>query len=158
MGKAKKILFVSTGLLAIISLYRIAKARSWYRPIRKVDPIISSPFGMRTHPITGIKSMHNGIDIVEPKGTPVYSPMRGRVEVASMNSTSGNYIVIKHTNGYSTHYAHLDTKDVVSGQVVKRGDKIGTVGNTGRSTGNHLHLGMKNEKGSHIDPFPILYG
>jgi len=100
----------------------------------------SSVYSERIDPITHVKRFHWGIDYPARKGTPVYATASGIVEKADDND--GNYgkvIKINHLNGYQSLYAHLDQIDVDMNEDIKRGDLIGTVGNTGRATGNHLH-------------------
>ena len=101
---------------------------------------ISSPYGMRLHPITKIRAMHYGIDIASPKGTYVYAVFDGDVIMAKPNGIAGNEIKIKHKNGIETRYLHMNTRTVNKGDKVIAGQVIGTVGNTGRVTGSHLHL------------------
>jgi len=138
----------AVGLLVGVVVFR-KRIATWGMP---VTGRISSPFGMRTHPITKAKKLHNGIDISAPRGTSVKAPMDGVVENAWTDNLNGNAIKIKHTNGWSTGYAHLEKKLVAKGEKVKKGQVIGLVGSTGASTGNHLHFSMKNPKGSHVDP------
>lgn len=101
---------------------------------------ISSPFGMRVHPIEGTHKHHNGIDIAAPTGTKVYAASSGLVDRADFSNSYGNVIYLQHPDGRSTRYAHLSRMFVTEGQEVKEGDVIGLVGNTGRSTGPHLHF------------------
>jgi murein DD-endopeptidase MepM/ murein hydrolase activator NlpD len=101
---------------------------------------ISSSYGYRIHPITGKRTFHSGVDIAASHGNGVYAYSSGRVTEASYNSGYGNYIVIDHGNGLKTKYAHLSTKSVKAGQKVTTGQRIGSVGSTGRSTGPHLHF------------------
>ena len=102
---------------------------------------LSSPFGMRKHPILGYSKMHKGVDFAAPKGTPVYAGGNGIIEYASHNGGYGKYIRIRHNNAYKTVYAHLlgFQKGVSKGKRVNQGDIIGYVGSTGSSTGPHLH-------------------
>ncbi len=102
---------------------------------------ISSGFGMRKHPILGYSKMHKGIDFAAPTGTPIYAAGNGTIVKIGRNGGYGNYIQIKHANGYATAYAHLSkfAKGLKSGSRVKQGDVIAYVGSTGRATGPHLH-------------------
>ncbi len=102
---------------------------------------LSSNFGMRKHPILGYNKMHKGIDFAAPMGTPVYAGGNGVVEIAGRNGSYGQYIRIRHNNGYKTAYAHLSgfKKGISIGKRVNQGEVIGYVGSTGRSTGPHLH-------------------
>ncbi len=112
-----------------------------------------SPFGYRNHPILKRKIMHGGLDLSCKRNTAVIATADGVVEAArgGWNGGYGNEIVINHGFGYKTRYAHLHTKSVKHGDVVRRGDKIGGVGSTGRSTGDHLHYEViyRNKK---VDP------
>lgn len=101
---------------------------------------ISSEFGYRIHPLSGKRQKHDGLDFAARVGKPVYSTGKGIVTlVKKSNIGYGNRIVIKHGFNYKTVYAHLDEMNVCVGDTVVRGQKIGTVGNTGTSTGPHLH-------------------
>jgi len=101
---------------------------------------VASGFGMRIHPILKIRKMHPGMDFTAPTGTPIYSSGDGIVEkVKTARGGYGKHIIINHGYGYQTLYAHLNEYNVRRGQKIKRGDVIGYVGNTGRSTGPHLH-------------------
>lgn len=101
---------------------------------------ISSYYGYCIHPITGQEQFHRGVDIGVPIGTAVYAAMDGMVTTAAYDSYYGNYVVIEDDVGYCTKYAHMDALSVSAGQAVKHGDAIGTTGNTGSSTGSHLHI------------------
>lgn len=119
---------------------------------------LSSPFGYRTHPISGKKKLHAGMDMAAPKGTPVYAAESGVVTVAQSWSGYGNCIVINHGGGISTLYGHLMNGGIYvkKGQTVKRGQKIGGVGSTGQSTGNHLHFEVRNKDFEPVNPAPYL--
>ena len=101
---------------------------------------VSSYYGYRINPVTGAEQFHRGVDIAVPTGTTVYASMDGTVTTAAYDSSYGNYVVIEDGNGYCTKYAHLNSLSVSPGQTVKHGDVIGTTGNTGSSTGSHLHI------------------
>ncbi|MEA3463390.1 MAG: M23 family metallopeptidase [Bacteroidota bacterium] len=111
------------------------------QPIENRDlTLIASGFGHRIHPIYKIPKMHNGIDFSAPVGTPVYATGDGLVQIVTRSERGlGNQIVIDHGFGYTTFYASLDELNVRRGERVKRGDQIGTVGNTGLSVAPHLH-------------------
>lgn len=101
---------------------------------------LSSRFGLRTHPVTGeFGKMHQGIDISTPKWTTIRASANGRVEKVADSETLGRYVSIDHGNGYVTRYGHMEKPFVREGQIVSRFDVIGYAGNTGRTTGNHLH-------------------
>jgi murein DD-endopeptidase MepM/ murein hydrolase activator NlpD len=109
----------------------------------KSDYRLSSPFGYRIHPISGKKKLHSGMDMAAPKGTPIYAAETGVVTVAQSWSGYGNCIIIDHGGGLWTLYGHLSVIQVKKGETVKRGEKIGLVGSTGQSTGNHLHFEVR---------------
>ncbi len=119
------------------------------RPIGKLSRRIKlySGYGMRIHPIHKIKKMHYGIDFTAPKGTPIYATGNGRIhKVTKSRSGYGNRVMIDHGYGYKTLYAHMQDINVKKGQKVKKGDVIGTVGNTGSSTAPHLHYEVMHKK------------
>ena len=101
---------------------------------------VSSYYGYRINPVTGAEQFHRGVDIAVPTGTAVLAAMDGTVTAAAYDSHYGKYVVIEDSKGYCTKYAHMDTLSVSAGQAVKHGDTIGTTGNTGSSTGSHLHV------------------
>ncbi|MBN2466684.1 MAG: M23 family metallopeptidase [Deltaproteobacteria bacterium] len=124
-------------------------------PIAVPDAWISSGYGVRKSPFTGLKEFHAGIDISAMRGAPVIAPGTGTVSFAGKKGGYGNLVVLKHNNHYTTVYGHLLGFNVKKNDRVKRGDIIGWVGNTGRSTGYHLHYEiLKDEK--HLDPFTHL--
>ena len=102
--------------------------------------LVSSHYGYRIHPISGTEQLHRGVDIAVPTGTAVYAAMDGTVTTAAYSSSYGNYVVIEDSDGYCTKYAHMDSLGVSAGQTVRHGDEIGRSGNTGNSTGSHLHI------------------
>lgn len=108
---------------------------------------LSSKFGNRFHPTLYRWRFHGGVDMACPKGTNIYIPADGEVVKSGWNGGYGNYIKVKHGNGYETVYGHLSKISVKKGQKIKKGDVIGKVGSTGRSTGAHLHYEIiKNKK------------
>ena len=100
---------------------------------------VSSYYGYRKNPATGNEEFHRGVDIAVPTGTTVYAAHDGTVTAAAYDSHYGNYVAIE-IDGYTTKYAHMDTLSVSAGQTVEKGTVIGTTGNTGSSTGSHLHI------------------
>jgi murein DD-endopeptidase MepM/ murein hydrolase activator NlpD len=116
---------------------------------------MSSGFGMREHPILGGERMHKGLDLAVAAGTPVLAPADGVVEKASWFSSYGNFIEIAHGGNMETRYGHLSGYNVVAGQHVHKGDVIGYVGSTGRSTGPHLHYEVR-IGGEAVDPTPYM--
>ncbi|AET70862.1 metalloendopeptidase-like membrane protein [Desulfosporosinus orientis DSM 765] len=104
---------------------------------------ISSPFGWRTHPITGKRSLHTGTDIVASTGTTIHAAGAGVVIMAGWNTAYGNMTIIDHGGGISTLYGHQSRLDVSEGQSVEANQAIGAVGSTGWSTGAHLHFEVR---------------
>ena len=100
---------------------------------------VSSYYGYRKNPVTGNEEFHRGVDIAVPTGTTVYAAHDGTVTAAAYDSHYGNYVAIE-IDGYTTKYAHMDSISVGAGQEVEKGAVIGTTGNTGSSTGSHLHI------------------
>ena len=104
---------------------------------------LSSGYGMRNDPFTGVRRMHYGIDLANRIGTPVKAAMAGTVATVGINHKGyGRYVILNHTGGFQTLYAHLDTAAVKKGEKVRQGQVIGEMGNTGRSTGPHLHFSI----------------
>lgn len=118
---------------------------------------LSSLFGGRIHPVTGRPNNHTGIDIPAPGGTSIYAAKSGVVTTSKYNSSYGNYVVISHSDGTSTLYAHMSRRNATVGQTVKQGAVIGYVGTTGSSTGNHLHLEIR-VNGARKDPVNFFSG
>ncbi|WP_223879410.1 M23 family metallopeptidase [Dechloromonas sp. CZR5] len=107
------------------------------------DGYLGSPFGHRADPIMGVRAMHEGIDFNAETGTPVVAAADGVVLVAAYHPEFGNMIDIDHGEGLVSRYAHLSRIDIKPASLVKRGQSIGAVGNTGRSTGAHLHFEVR---------------
>jgi murein DD-endopeptidase MepM/ murein hydrolase activator NlpD len=117
---------------------------------------ISSRFGDRNDPFTGVDRFHNGIDIVGAMDTPIKAAMAGKVSLVGNNATYGRYVILNHPGtGFQTMYAHLDKVLVSRGENVGQGDKIGLMGSTGHVTGTHLHFSLfkSNEP---VDPLRYL--
>ena len=112
---------------------------------------LSSPFGMRKHPIYGDYRMHNGVDLSCSTGTPIYATRSGTVTIASYNSSAGYYVNINHGDGFSSIYMHMTHYVVSYGQQVSQGQLIGYMGSTGASTGPHLHFGIS-YNGTYVNP------
>lgn len=112
---------------------------------------LSSLYGSRKHPITGRPNNHTGIDIPASAGTNIYAAKSGVVTTSTYNRSYGNYVVVSHSDGSSTLYAHMKKRNATVGQTVKQGAVIGYVGTTGSSTGNHLHFEVR-INGNRTDP------
>lgn len=111
--------------------------------IRPTRGLITSSFGSRTSPFTGKKEFHKGLDIANRKGTPVMAAADGTVTFADEKGTWGKLVIINHGHGMATRYAHLQKFSKKSGETVKRGEVIGEIGMTGRTTGPHLHYEIR---------------
>jgi murein DD-endopeptidase MepM/ murein hydrolase activator NlpD len=123
-----------------------------------VNGPITSPFGIRLNPFTGEGSeFHTGLDIAVPYGTPVEAAGTGVVVFVGFNGDYGRMITVDHGNGYQTWYCHLSSALTAVGKRVQKGEVIGRVGTTGRSTGPHLHFGVT-LNGVLINPRPLLRG
>ena len=116
---------------------------------------LTSSYGMRDHPILRQRRQHNGVDLAAEHGTPVYATADGRVGKAQYFGSYGNYVQIEHGGQLQTRYAHLSGYTVEAGAQVKKGDLIGYIGSTGRSTGPHLHYEVRVE-GQPVDPTPYM--
>lgn len=118
---------------------------------------ISSIFGYRNNPFTGIRQFHNGLDIVAPVNMPVKAAMDGRIAETGYSSIFGNFVIMTHAGSYQTLYAHLNRIEVRVGQIIRQGNSIGLLGSTGYSTGPHLHFGVF-KSGVPTDPLRLLRG
>lgn len=118
---------------------------------------LTSPFGMRLHPVLGYNRMHNGIDMAAPQGTPIYATRAGKVtKVAYQAGGAGNYVSINHLDGFASIYMHMTHYVVKKDQMVSAGQIIGYVGSTGISTGAHLHFGIS-YAGTYVNPLAYIY-
>ncbi len=128
---------------------------SWVSPVSGYT--LTSPFGMRLHPVLGYYRMHNGIDMACAQGTPIYATRAGKVTVASYQAGgAGNYVSINHLDGFASIYMHMTHYVVSAGQTVSQGQLIGYVGSTGISTGPHLHFGIS-YAGTYVNPLAYIY-
>ncbi|MDJ0978332.1 MAG: M23 family metallopeptidase [Erythrobacter sp.] len=116
---------------------------------------LTSGYGMRVHPVLRRRKKHSGIDLAAPTGTPVYATADGEVARADRSSSYGLVIYLDHGAELQTRYAHLSKLLVADGQEVKKGDVIGYVGSTGRSTGPHLHYEVRVD-GVAVNPIPYM--
>ncbi len=115
----------------------------------------TSRYGLRKDPFTGEDAHHGGMDFKAPYGTDVFASAAGKVTFVGVNGGYGNLIVIRHNATYTTYYGHLSKMFVTEGQSVRKGQRIGKVGSTGRSTGPHLHFEIR-RNGKRIDPLPLI--
>lgn len=109
-------------------------------PLPAGNNVVTCKYGMRTHPITGKRKLHTGVDLRASTGTKVYAANKGTVTTSGYSSAWGNYIIISHGGGITTLYAHMSKRSVSKDDKVKQGDIIGYSGNTGYSTAPHLHF------------------
>ncbi|NTZ43787.1 M23 family metallopeptidase [Altererythrobacter sp. SALINAS58] len=116
---------------------------------------LSSDYGMRNHPVIGGRRAHKGVDLAGPTGTPVYATADGLVETAKNFSSYGLYVRIEHGARLETRYAHMSRLAVAAGERVQKGDIIGYIGSTGRSTGPHLHYEVRID-GEAVNPIPYM--
>ncbi len=128
------------------------------QPVRNLDlKRLSSFYGYRPDPIYKVQKFHRGVDFSAPQGTPIYAPGEGKVvKVARSRKGYGNQIEIDHGYGYITFYAHIKDFKVKKGDVVKRGQLIATIGNTGKSTAPHLHYEVRKD-GRAINPIYYFF-
>lgn len=164
-----KVLTKASNLTEVKGIFNVIKNHNKKIPgIKKYIPTIapinpkktkrlSSLFGNRFHPIDGKTKKHLGLDISAPYGAPVHATANGFVKkVVNSNTGYGRQVYILHGFGFKTRYAHLEKYIVKQGQRIKKGDIIGFVGSTGKSTGSHLHYEViKNKK--HLDPQPFCF-
>ena len=120
-----------------------------------VEGRISSKFGMRFHPIDRRQKFHSGMDIAAPTGTPIKAAFDGEVIFAGRRGGYGNFVELKHPDGRTTRYAHANSLNVKVGDQVKAGEKIATVGATGKTTGPHLHFEIR-ENGKAVNPSTVI--
>lgn len=120
-------------------------------PLPAGNNVVTCKYGMRTHPITGKRKLHTGVDLRAATGTKVYAANKGTVTTSGYSSAWGNYIIISHGGGITTLYAHLSKRSVSKDDKVKQGDIIGYSGNTGYSTAPHLHFEIS-KNGSTYNP------
>ena len=146
---------INTGQSLFIPNARLSSAtlRNFYgeRFIWPARGRISSPFGYRANPFTGLRTYHSAIDIVVSPGTRIKATNDGTVADTGYNSVFGNYVILKHASGYQSLYAHLSQISVKEGSSVAQGATIGLSGNTGQSTGPHLHFSIF-KNGQALDP------
>lgn len=128
---------------------------TWVTPVSGYR--LTSPFGMRLHPVLGYYRMHNGIDMACAQGTPIYATRAGKVtRTAYQAGGAGNYVSINHLDGFASIYMHMTHYVVSQGQTVSQGQLIGYVGSTGISTGPHLHFGIS-YAGTYVNPLAYIY-
>lgn len=130
------------------------KLTSWVKPVQGK---ISSKFGYRIDPVKKLHQFHNGIDLPVPVNTQVRNPQDGTVINVLNNKEGGNQVLIRHSDGFVSGYAHLNKALVKTGEKVKKGRIIALSGNTGKSTGPHVHMTLKDAQGNYLDAGSALY-
>ena len=126
----------------------------WIKPLKSYT--VTSAFGMRVHPISGVYKMHEGVDLSAPQGTPIYAAKSGKVTTTSYQAGgAGYYVSINHGDGFSSVYMHMTHYIVKPGDYVNAGQVIGYVGSTGGSTGPHLHFGIA-YNGTYVNPMNYI--
>lgn len=126
----------------------------WIKPLKSYT--ITSPFGMRIHPIHKVERFHEGVDMAAPQGTPIYAAKTGKVTTTSYQAGgAGYYVSINHGDGFASIYMHMTHYIVKPGQHVSTGQVIGYVGSTGGSTGPHLHFGIS-YNGTYVNPMNYI--
>lgn len=138
-----------------VETYEVSPGKMIY-PFSGSYPV-TSPFGLRIHPVYGTERFHSGVDFGTPLGTPILAVLDGVVVTAGPGGGYGNVVIVKHADGLSTVYAHLSIIYVKPGEFVKQGQVIALSGNTGVSTGPHLHFEVRKD-GTPTDPIPYLGG
>ena len=151
--KAGETLFIPGARMNDMDL-RMSLGELFICPVQK--KYITDYYGMRKDPINGQLAFHTGVDFMANIGTIVMAAMDGTAAVVSENWLYGKHIILSHGNGYKTLYAHLNSFSIKKGDKVARGRKIGETGNTGYSTGPHLHFGIYDKNGKTVNPLDML--
>ncbi|MDR0325613.1 MAG: M23 family metallopeptidase [Oscillospiraceae bacterium] len=126
-----------------------------FETVTPADGVLTSSFGYRIHPIYGDWRFHYGIDIANKTGTPIVAFADGTVAATGKSDGYGNYLIIEHSDGYVSLYAHCKTVDVKAGQEVTRGQEVAAVGSTGLTTGPHLHFELRRGD-AFLNPAPYV--
>ena len=162
IDKLKKHMYIQTK--SYDDILQMARNKSaMLASIPSIQPIankdlksLASGYGMRMHPILKYRRMHAGCDFSAPQGTPIFATGDGKVIRAQFFKTSGNMVTVDHGYGYETKYLHMSKFAVKEGQIVKRGDIIGYVGNTGLSKAPHCHYEVWKDN-MHVNPVNYFY-
>lgn len=140
---------------------------NYYTPVQGYIPplpdngtkrTITQTYGTKVHPITGVEATHNGVDVSAGYGCPVYAAADGTVEQAGWSDIYGNHVILRHTDGSTSMYAHLASYYVETGETVAQKQYIGNVGDTGEATGAHLHFELRNAENLTMDPTYLFEG
>lgn len=149
------IVFIS--VCVIVYIYRKELGLVQEKWIKPVKGTMTSRYGYRTDPVNGGTQFHNGLDLAVPVGTKVVAAKSGKVITSAQDGTNGNYIIIEHADKSRTSFAHLSYRYVKNGDKVRQGQLLGLTGNTGKSTGPHVHIVYKDPNGNTQDPEKVLY-
>jgi murein DD-endopeptidase MepM/ murein hydrolase activator NlpD len=152
-GEGERVVSVLSQLERVALLQQAARKMPFAKPVNGLR--LTSGFGTRRDPFNGRRSLHHGIDFAGPRGTPILAPADGVVVFAGAQRGYGRTVKIRHANGFETLYAHLNRAAVRVGQTVRRGQKIAELGNTGRSTGPHLHYEV-HYNGRPVNPLKFI--
>jgi len=144
-------LFIPGASMSTMALRR-AMGELFLTPLRGR---LTSPYGYRRDPFTGVRTFHTGIDLAAPVGTPIKATLDGRIATTGYSAVYGNYVIVTHDGGYQSLYAHMHRIQVKRGQWVTQGGILGLVGNTGYSTGPHLHFSVY-RNGKMVNPASLL--
>lgn len=138
--------------------YLAGNGQQVYGPVMNVDwrNKISSNYGWRVHPITGKRTFHDGVDIAVPVGTALYSAVKGTVTRSFYSDSGGNMITIENESGWQITFMHMDSRTVSAGQRIEQGQLVGYSGNTGNSTGPHLHIRVHDADDQPVNPVFII--
>lgn len=143
---------VSDKIEELESAYDLAEERKnqvWLHPMK--GAVCSSPYGYREHPVEGGQKFHSGVDLVRPSGTPIIATRSGTVTIATYSEINGYHVKLDHMDGYESCYLHMSNFNVKQGQFVFAGQVIGYCGQSGATTGVHLHFGIFNN-GETVNP------
>ena len=152
----QRVLHLHSRLDKLADLAVVEKAKLDFTPsIKPVQGYVSSTFGWRKSPFTGKRHLHRGLDFVNKIGTQIHCTAAGTVSFAGKMDYWGNCVFIKHINGIVTKYGHMKETEVHMGDIVQRGDVIGKVGMTGRTTGPHVHYQIEID-GQPVDPMQFI--
>lgn len=149
------------GAKPVAGIPATADADDWFLHVDEgelLPPVaarVSSAYGERRDPLTGEIDFHAGLDLAAPAGTPVRAAAAGTVSFSGRRGAAGNLVELRHADGTTTRYAHLQSMRVAVGETVAAGQVLGAVGSTGRSTGPHLHFAVE-RAGDPVDPAPLL--
>ena len=143
-------------LAAALAIIKLIKTMNKMNAKNPVTGPVTSKFGPRKAPVAGASTYHNGVDVGVPVGTQVVAPWDGTVLSTYSNAAGGNQMIVRHPNGYRTGYAHLSGYVATKGQTVRQGEAICLSGNTGHSTGPHLHFTLTNPAGQKVDPETVF--